>query len=289
MDAVARRSGVKGRALWGLAALLAASAVGWGPVVVAQERLAGPAPVEYRDVAGRVVDAATGQPLAGVPVSLLHEVALTDESGGFRFEKIPLIHSAEVSLRVQNKNGVIIGCITVDVPVRFYPVAAAAEGKVAVVIADPLSSSPVELRLAPVGPDRIDDFCGVCHEPNPCLETATYDEVVRVSKDLRGIIVREEEVEAYKKKLFEQGLQKDLYRKMRYQDTHPGGMNMEVIPTLHLVQYQGKFRKPESLVLREGRFATCDTCHTRHLPTDQRHYVVLPFERENTLCFECHR
>lgn len=288
MDAVARRSGVKRRALWGLAALVAL-AVGGGPAVVAQERAVGPVPIEYRDVTGRVVDGATGQPLAGVPVSLLYETALTDEGGGFRFEKVPLTHSAEVSLRVQNKDGVIIGCITVDVPVRFYPVAAAAEGKVAVAIADPTAASPVELRLVPVGPDRIDDFCSACHEANPCLETATYDEVVRVSKDLRGIIVREDDVEAYKKKLYEQGLQKDLYRKMRYQDTHPDGMNMAVIPTLNVIQYQGKYRTPESLSLRDGRFATCDTCHTRHLPTDQRHYVVLPFERENTLCFECHR
>ena len=29
-------------------------------------------------------------------------------------------------------------------------------------------------------------------------------------------------------------------------------------------------------------------CHTRHVPTEQKQYVVMPFEDDNALCYECH-
>jgi predicted CXXCH cytochrome family protein len=245
--------------------------------------------VTYRDVAGKVVDGDSGAPVAGIPVSLLYEITITDDGGRFRFEKVPLTHTAEVSIRVQSKTGLIIGCTTIDVPVRFYPLAAEADGKFAIAIVDPSAEEPITLRLEALPPQRVNQTCGQCHESNPCMEQATFEQVVQSGKDLRGIIVREDRMEETRRQLRQQGLQRETYRKMRYQDTHPDGMNMELIPILELEEYRGRFRKPTNLKLVEDKFVNCDTCHTRHVPTAQKHYVVMPYEQESQLCYECHR
>lgn len=242
----------------------------------------------YRDVVGKVVDEA-GKPIAGAPVSLLYETAVTDDKGAFRFSKVPLTHTAQVSLRIRSREGFIIGCMVVDVPVKFYPVATAPEGRVDVQIVDPASDEPLTLRPKTVPPNQLWLYCGECHDENPCLETSTYKEVIQSGKDLRGIIVAEEEVEDFKKKLMQQGLRKETYQKIRYQDSHPDGMNMEVMPTIELTQYKGLYKRPTDLKLHEEKVVTCDTCHTRHLPTEQRQYVVMSFEKTNLLCFQCHR
>lgn len=242
----------------------------------------------YRDVRGRVVDPETKEPLAGVPVSLLYEMTTTDASGRFVFEKVPLTHTAEVSLRVQSKSGLIIGCITVDVPVRYYPVAVAVDDRFDIVIVDPSEDVEVVLQPLPLAPSEVDRFCSSCHENNPCVETASYDDVIKSGKDLRGIIVPEDQVEEFKKRLQLAGVRKDTYRKIRYQDTHPDGMNMDLIPQLELEQYKGRYQKPQSLPLVDGKYVTCDTCHTRHMPTDQKQFVVKSYETDNALCYECH-
>lgn len=244
--------------------------------------------VLYRDVGGQVHDAATGAPVAGVVVSLLYETAVTDEAGNFRFEKVPLTHTAEVSIRVQSKSGLIIGCIAVDVPVRFYPVAATAEGKFDIEIVDPSAEEPVVLRLESLPGDKVNETCGTCHDSNPCVETATYEQVIQSGRDLRGIIVREDKLEEFKKQLLQQGLRRETYIKMRYQDTHPDGMNMELIPLMGLEQYKSRYRKPESLPLLEDKFVTCDTCHTRHMPAEHKQYVIMSYEDDNGLCLQCH-
>lgn len=244
--------------------------------------------VVYRDVTGQVVHADTGAPAPGVAVSLLYEITVTDEAGRFRFEKVPLTHTAEVSIRVQSKTGLIIGCTTIDVPVRFYPLAAEFDGKFAIAIADPSADQAVTLRLEPLPPAQVNETCGRCHGTNPCMEQATFEQVIQSGKDLRGIIVREDKMEETRRQLLQQGLQRDTYVKMRYQDTHPDGMNMELIPILELEEYRGRFRKPANLKLVEDKFVNCDTCHTRHVPTPQKHYVVMPYEQDNGLCYECH-
>jgi predicted CXXCH cytochrome family protein len=33
---------------------------------------------------------------------------------------------------------------------------------------------------------------------------------------------------------------------------------------------------------------TCDTCHTRHLPTPHGRYMIEEFQTENRLCVKCH-
>jgi hypothetical protein len=255
----------------------------------------------YKDVVGKVVDPGTGKPLAGVPVSLLYETAVTDEKGSFRFAKVPLTHTAQVSLRVRSRTGYIIGCITVDVPVRFYPLAVAVTEKIVkdgvvtvlekadVRIVEPATDEVLTLQPKLVPASAVDRFCGACHDRNPCLETATFQEVVKSgTADLRGIIVNEDEVEDYKKRLLQQGLRRETYQRIRYQDSHPDGMNMAVIPKLELPQYKGLFRRPQALRLVDEKLVTCDTCHTRHLPAEQRQYVVMSFEKDSALCTQCH-
>ncbi|MBI5017082.1 MAG: hypothetical protein HZB55_16545 [Deltaproteobacteria bacterium] len=279
-SAVARNHALRGAALAvGLA--LAAAAWGASEPPVPDDRLL------YRDLSGTVLDE-SGKPLAGVPVSLLYETAVTDDKGAFRFSKVPINHTAQVSLRVRSREGFIIGCIVVDVPVRFYPLATAVEGRVDVQIVDPGSDEVATLRPRPVAASQLNLYCGECHGKNPCLETTSYRDVIESGKDLRGIVVAEDQIESFKKKLVQQGLRKETYQKIRYQDSHPDGMNMEVMPKLQLPEYQGRYRKPTDLRLLDQKVVSCDTCHTRHMPTEQRQYVVMPFERTNALCYQCH-
>jgi len=83
-------------------------------------------------------------------------------------------------------------------------------------------------------------------------------------------------------------LKKETYQRIRYQDSHPDGMNMEVIPRLELDRYLGRYKTPKLVSLKEGKYVTCDTCHSRHVPTPQKQYIVMPYEQESTLCYECH-
>ena len=261
----------------------------------------------YRDLRGLVVDAGTGQPVVGVVVSLLYEMVVSDSQGRFVFEKVPLTHGAQISVRVRNRSDILIGCVTLDVPVCFYPLAAnweeivevdAPDGsgkkvtqvitKTAITVVDPGAEEEVELRLQTLPLAELSRYCGECHGVNPCLETTTYEDVVKTGKDLRGIVVYVDEVDAFKEKLQKQGLQRDTYRKMRYQDTHPDGMNMQVIAELDLPQYVGRYAYPEGLELVDDRFVTCGTCHTRHVPTEVKQYVVVPYEEDNQLCYKCH-
>lgn len=244
----------------------------------------------YRDLAGRVVDDASGQPLAGVTVSLLYETTVTDDKGEFRFEKVPLTHTAQVSARVRNIMGYVTGCITIDVPTRYYPLAAATANKVGIAIVDPGADLPFELRIATVTADRINSYCQECHPSNPCAETESYRQAVESGRDLRGIVVDEGKIGEFTQEALRQGLQESAYRRIRYQDTHPDGMNMESVEKLNLPSYKNLYKSPKNLALADGKYVICDTCHTRHVPTPHRQYVILPFEDEsNSLCLSCHK
>lgn len=259
-----------------------------GICVGAQEKSAPEVFGPYKDVVGRVVDKQSGQPVPGVVVSLLFEVTETDDSGRFIFEKIPVRHNAEMSMRVQDPKGLIIGCTTVDVPVGFYPVAAEGDGTFDIAVVDPGADGVIELSLEPLGAAAVDDYCAGCHRSNPCVEAATYEQVVRTRRDMRGIIVPESELVAFTEGLLRQGLQKNSYEKMRYQDTHPNGMNMDIVLNLDRDTHQERYKRPESLPLVEGKFVSCDTCHTRHVPTEHGQFARLPYEESNALCYECH-
>lgn len=249
----------------------------------------------YADVKGKVVDDATGQPAPGVTVSLLYESAVTDKEGEFVFYKIPFIHTAEMSVRVATKDGIIIGCTTFDVPVKFYPLAVADGDRVDVVIVEPGVDTYVTLRLRKVTVDEVDAYCGSCHRNNPCAETSTFKQVVGTKADLRGIIVVETELEKFRAQLSKIGLTKESYLSIRYQDTHPDNLDMnEKVTTVGVLA--NMFRQTDKLILRtvvkdnvEHRYTVCDTCHARHVPTSQRQFVVMPYEDQSELCYQCHR
>lgn len=253
----------------------------------------------YADVTGTVVDDETGLPLKGVPVSLLYETVVTDQNGTFVFQKIPMIHTAEVSLRVSTEEGLIIGCTTFDIPVRYYPIGAVSEDKVDVKVVDPGIDGPVELRLKRVAVSQVETYCTSCHQKNPCIEKSSFTNVVSSGKDLRGIIVKESQLEKYIENLKQKGISRDFYTKLRYQDTHPDKIDLTQI-LASTGRHMGLYQKPEGLaldiytekvngkdVLRQ--IVVCDTCHSRHQPTTQRQYVILPFDENSQLCYRCHK
>lgn len=248
----------------------------------------------YKDVFGVVTHKATGEPAAGVQVSLLYEITSTDEKGEFRFEKVPTTHSTEVSLRVKSKMDLIIGCMTLDVPSRFYPLAAATKDAIAVAIVRPENDEKIELQLEALGPGPVDPFCQKCHQMNPCLETSSYQDVLKTKTDMRGIIVKEDTIEDFKVKALSQGFNEETYRTMRYQDTHPQAMDLTKISISELPQYKGLYQIPAALTLmhtdedEDNAMVTCDTCHTRHMPTASKYYTIMPYEDDNGLCIECH-
>lgn len=249
----------------------------------------------YADVAGKVVDDVTGAPLAGVMVSLLYESVVTGSDGTFVFQKIPMIHSAQVSLRVSTDEGLVIGCTTFDVPVRYYPISSTLGDKVDIKIIEPGVDKTVELRLKEVTMSKVGKFCQECHMANPCVETSTFSSVVKTSKDMRGIIVKESQLPKYREQLKQKGVAKDSYMKIRYQDTHPDGMDMvdnasDTGPT------PGLFNVPPDLKLHvvqtkteTMKFIVCDTCHSRHEPTDQKQFVLMSFDEDSKLCYQCHK
>ena len=253
----------------------------------------------YADVNGRVVDDRTGAPLPGVPVSLLYETVVTGQDGAFSFQKIPMIHTAQISLRVATDEGLVIGCTTFDIPVRYYPIASVSGDLVDVKLVEPGVDGTVELRLKNVGMPDVGAYCTTCHMHNPCVETTNFRTVVTSGKDLRGIIVKESQLDKYRELLKQRGVAKDSYTKIRDQDTHPKDMDLtEVLADTG--RLMGQFQLPQNLKLYKytervngkevhRQKVICDTCHTRHEPTQQRQYVLLPFDDNSQLCYQCHK
>jgi len=250
----------------------------------------------YKDIEGKVIDAETLEPAPGAQVSLLSETTIADSEGRFRFEKVPVAHNTQVSLRIKSKMDVIIGCMTLEVPSRFYPVAAVKDDKLAVDIVRPdvlEGEFVLKLEQPPAGP--IDSYCEKCHGSNPCLETTTYQEVLKSKADMRGIIVMEDKIEEFSAKAASKGFNKEAYEVLRYQDTHPKGFDIKEISMSQLPKYKGLYQISTSLKFyvddedEENKIiVSCDTCHTRHMPTSRKYYIVMPYEEDNGLCIECH-
>ncbi|TLN21326.1 hypothetical protein FDZ71_03980 [bacterium] len=248
----------------------------------------------YADLDGLVVDEA-GNPVAGANVNLLYETTVTDGQGRFRFPKIPTIHTSGISMQVTNDAGVVIGCTNFDIPVKFYPIAATMGNKVGVVIVEPGAETSVKIAVKAVTIDQVNEYCSGCHIKNPCVETTTFGTVVKKDdKKLRGLVVKESELKSVREKFLKLGLAKESYRTIRHQDTHPDAieMNSEVNNSRNV---KGVFRMPDKLTMRiiyegdkEKRYVVCDTCHSRHSTTQQRQFVVLPFDEDSQLCYQCH-
>jgi predicted CXXCH cytochrome family protein len=281
-----------GTACLALGALLLVVSGGMGTALAQSNSL--PEKGSYSEVKGKVVDDLTGASLGGAVVSLLYESVTTAADGTFTFGKIPTIHGSDITLRLATDEGLVTTCTTFNTPVSFYPISVTIGNKVDIQIIEPSKNSEILLRPKTVEIKDAGAYCADCHIKNPCMESSSFSIKVKSGNDLRGIIVKESQLENFKKELLEKGIDKNTYKKIRYKDTHPYDIDlnsrvtdegdlagMHKHPTdLRLLDIAGE--PPKSMIV-------CDTCHTRHVQTPQRQYVVLPFEEESELCYQCHK
>jgi hypothetical protein len=240
------------------------------------------------DVSGQVVDAVTGVPLTGVSVSLLLTTRVTDGSGRFCFKRVPSSRKIEMSLINKNRRGEVTSCSVFEIPARFYPLFATDGERVAARIVEPGADGSVRLSLERVAPADIDPFCVRCHRWNPCLVDDSLEQLVQNRKFLRGLVVSDEEVEEMRRQAERNALSKETYGKIRYTDTHANSVDMGAIVRDRSTRYAGRYQTPKRLKLLASGRTSCDTCHTRHVPTDHGAYAVLPFKTADDLCTECH-
>lgn len=238
------------------------------------------------EVRGRVLDAA-GAPVAGAAVSLLDRATTSGADGAFRFEGVPRARLTELNVRIVDRTGTPVGCTTLSVPVRFYPLAATLGEGVAVAAASPGDGAMVELTLRPVPRAAIDAFCAACHGTNPCNQTQEYGEGGEKARALGGIAATEDELGGLRERLAQRGADRESFAGLRYRDAHPQALDMARAAAPTESGAPARFRLPPTLRLTDGARVTCDTCHTRHQPTPARRFAVLPFD-DNTLCVECH-
>lgn len=221
-------------------------------------------------------------------MSLLAETKKTGAEGAFCFERVPRKRRVEFSLSVRDRRGLVTACEVFHVPVRFAALAASDGDRVDVQVVEPGVEGPVELRLRRVAPQEVDRYCVECHRWNPCLESEGVVSLVESRKYLRGIIVTEEEVEEARREFERKAIQRDTYRKIRYTDTHALPVDMGRFAG-KVTEDGERYRRPPRLKLLPNGTTTCDTCHTRHLPTEPGAYVVLPYREHDELCLQCHR
>jgi hypothetical protein len=221
-------------------------------------------------VAGRVIDGETRTPLRGVPVCSPYEVTYTDESGRFRLAKAPPQTSFYGAGEPRHASAQEDEAL--DAPGAGFPLAAFSDGRVALAFVDLQGDDGLDLYLGPMATDRVDPYCVVCHKRNP-----------RLDKDLWGRPTRTPGQGAQVEPV-PWGNRTSAWA--CYQDSHPKGMNMVGMQAVES-RSQG-FKKPKRLALHEGKFVTCDTCHTRHKQTGRGSYAVLSYEGRSDLCHECH-
>ena len=239
-------------------------------------------------LSGRVVDGASGKPLAGATVSCLCSATLTDGEGNFVLTGVDREREANLNFRVMNEYGRIIGCAMVPVPVSLTPVAANLENRFGLRVVETLSDrTDIEIRVVAENGASIDGLCAGCHQPNPCLVEAAQGEAWNGATHLGGLVVQEKEFEALKAKLLAEGIKHEHYANLRYQDAHPKSMNMVKAAAAEKTRGD-KFRLPDSLVLTEEGTSTCDTCHTRHALTDNPMFLRLDLGSQTLLCRQCH-
>jgi hypothetical protein len=275
----------------GFGAILTAGLLALAAAGAAAAQTVSPAPVAELGTAagkvtGTVLDAA-GAPVAGASVSLLERTAVSDANGRFSFGGVPLLRRTDVNIRIVDRSGDPVGCTTLSVPVRFYPLAASSGAQVAVTTASPDDDTPAELHLAAVGSAEIEAFCSRCHGPNPCTQSLEYGAGGEKPRSLGGIEAREDELEALQERLARRGGARESFASLRYRDAHPQA-DMAAATTPPEDGASARYRLPPGLALLADKRTTCDTCHTRHIPTGSRSYTVMEFETANTLCNECH-
>jgi predicted CXXCH cytochrome family protein len=250
--------------------------------------LAQEAPEELVTVSGQVVHETDGTPVPGASVSLLGRSTTSDPQGRFTFSDVPRHRTTGINIRILNWRDEPVGCTTLDLPVPFYPVAAALGELVAVGLFTAEEDAPLVLSVAEVPATQVDAYCAECHKPNPCMDTPRYGEGGEEPKSLGGVGVRDEDLPAYKERLRSQPMDQEVFRGLRYQDAHPQAIDLRALLTDPEDRVGARFRMPERLSLLDGGRVTCDTCHTRHQPGADTPYLVMEFQSQNTLCLQCH-
>lgn len=244
-------------------------------------------PVRSVSIRGRVVDDATGLPVPGARVSSFSGTVQSDGGGGFSLENIPAVRTAVINFRITDDDGSIIGCAYVTGKVALSPVAANKEGLVAVeVVGTEADAENVLLRLVPANGTGINDYCMRCHKPNPCLMDPGTD--WSSVTHLGGEAVKQKEFEAIKAAIETDGIDAGKYPNLRYQDAHPQLVDIASVLKEGGKSPKGDFVSSEFLPLSENGIIVCDTCHTRHAPTDFQMFLRLDVVGENMLCRQCH-
>jgi predicted CXXCH cytochrome family protein len=235
------------------------------------------------EIAGTVTDAAAGAPVAGARVAVLDRVTVTDAAGRYVLKGIPLSH--EIRFRVYRpappahvkagakpaatvRKSFVFRDFTETTP--FLTAAALgpeggahAGGADFRVISPSADRQEVDFILRPL-PRDVGPFCRECHPDDEFITSpVTPDE-----------------------KMSPPEVDETFYRTHRFRDLHPEGMDLY---NLRKDKKKKALLQPKvELPLVEGRRVTCDSCHTRHLPTPHGGYMVEEFRTENRLCVKCH-
>jgi predicted CXXCH cytochrome family protein len=237
---------------------------------------------ETGEITGTVTDAA-GAPVEGARVAVLEGVAVTDAAGRYLLKGVPLAH--EIGFRVYRPappTHAGAGVKPATEPAKSFvfkdfrastPIVTAAalgpeKGALAAmadfrVITLEAGRREVDFSLRPL-PGDVGSFCRECHPDDDFITSPVAPDEKMAAPDVD---------EAF-------------YRTHRFRDLHPEGMDLQ---KLMKDKKKKALLQPEvELPLAQGRKVTCDTCHTRHLPTPHGRYMVEEFLTENRLCVKCH-
>jgi predicted CXXCH cytochrome family protein len=232
-------------------------------------------------VAGKVLDARDGTPVAKAEVIVRGQVASSGPNGDFSTAKIPT--SAPIAFRVYRLLPPTEGVKeeryefmdqTVETPLALIWVNAEVEvrqenqvRKVPAygwVVADLAKNTPAEVRVA-IRDDE-GEFCMECHAENGYLAKKT----AKAPKPWPVIV------------------DVPFFTSHRFRDMHPSQVPY---PTNPEIVKKRKYAPREEVagMLLDGERMTCLTCHTPHRPNPNGGFAVLEYERTGQLCRRCHR
>ena len=239
--------------------------------------------IAKKDIKGLVVDMLSGEPVANATVALLKHKAVSGPDGRFTIKGVEEIHPLQITARITTDLDVIIGCSYFSVPTTYYPISANKGDKLDVQIVNAYDDKEVVLRIGTYSQENIDGYCSSCHERSPCL----IEEQVGISTtktNLKGILVKQSRLDKYIEDMKKQSMTVERYKSIRYADSHPQSLDITLTEGFEA----GLITIPESLTLREEKIIICDTCHTRHIPTNWGQFVVNDYVQIDSICIKCH-
>jgi len=232
-----------------------------------------PAPVLTARIAGTVTDAATGAPVPGATVAILDKVATTDDAGKYTLAGLPRTH--DISFRVYREaappappKSWVYRDLKAAAPFLTASAVAPAQGagpaKVDIrVVSVAGESTQVDFAIKDVG-DDVNAFCRGCHPA-----------------DERGPAALGPD-----EKIPPPAVDEAFYRTHRFGDVHPTGIDLKAL--IEQKKARNPLRAAPTAPLARGRVVTCDSCHTRHLPTPHGRYAIDDFQKGSALCQKCH-